>query len=55
MYILCMQGETLIPWSKRKGGFTACTFVFGKNIYHLKNLIHSCIYVLLYLCINIKI
>ena len=36
MCILGMQGETLIPWSKRKGGFTACTFVFGKNIYHLQ-------------------
>ena len=36
MCILGMQGETLIPWSKRKGGFTACIFVFGKNIYHLQ-------------------
>jgi hypothetical protein len=43
--------NTPIPWSKRKGGFTACKFVFGKNItltiYNFLNVLLYYIYALI--------
>nr|POF19209.1 isoform 2 of protein nrt1/ ptr family 4.5 [Quercus suber] len=43
-----MQGETPIPWSKRKGGFTACTFVFAmaalENMGFVANMVSLVLY-----------